>query len=102
MSNTFDRIFLTMGKIIGGINIPGIASAVMGHLFDSVHHRIAHIDIWRGHIDLGAQCHGALINRTLLHLLEKREALFRRSLAVGAVFTRFGQCAPILAHIFGI
>ena len=102
MSYALDRIFLTMGKIIGRINIPGIASAVMSHLFDSVHHRVAHIYIRRSHINLSAQSHGSLVDSPQLHLLKQRQALFSRSFAIGAVFAHLGKSAAELTHLFGV
>ena len=50
----------TVGKIIHGINAPVIAGAVVVGVQDAVHHRVAHIQIGRGHIDLCPQHTGAV------------------------------------------
>ena len=55
MRNPFDGIRLAVGEIVGRINAPLIAGAVMGRAQHPVHDRIAQIDIRRRHVDLGAQ-----------------------------------------------
>ncbi len=55
MGNPFDGIRLAVGPIVGGIDAPFIARPVMGGLDDAVHHRIPHVQVSRGHVDLSPE-----------------------------------------------
>ena len=55
MGDPFDGIRLAVGEIVGRINTPLIAGAMMRRAQHPVHDRIAQIDIRRCHVDLGAQ-----------------------------------------------
>ncbi len=68
---------------------------------DAIHHRIAHVQVRRRHVDLGAQRARAVGKFARAHALEQVEVLFDRAIAIRAVFARLGQRAAILAHLFG-
>ena len=53
MGDPFDGIRLTMGKVIHGIDPPGVAHMGMGGVDDAVQDRVAQIHIGRSHIDPG-------------------------------------------------
>src|SRR5215471_4081071 len=55
VSHALDGVRLTMGKIVRRINAPLVTRAMMRGAHNPVHDRVAHIDIWRCHIDLGAE-----------------------------------------------
>ncbi len=67
---------------------------------DAVHHRIAHIQIRRGHVDLGAQHARSVGKFSGLHALETDQILFHRAIAVRTVLSGLGQGAAVLANFF--
>ena len=52
VGDALDRIRLTVRPVVHRINAPLTARAVMLGVQDAVHHRIPHIEIRRGHVDL--------------------------------------------------
>ena len=46
---------LAVREVVHRIDAPLVAGAVMLGVQDAVHHRVAHVQIGRGHVDLGAQ-----------------------------------------------
>ena len=68
---------------------------------DAIHHRVAHVDVAGGHIDLGAQRARAVGELAVLHALEQIEILFHRSVAPRAFLAGFGQRAARGADFFG-
>src|SRR5512140_1847799 len=99
MSNPLYGIRLAVRKIIGRIEAPLVARAVMGRAQYPVHNRIAQIDIRRRHVDLRAQGPTAVGKVTGAHPLKQIKILVWRPIAVRAVFARLGQRAAILAHL---
>ena len=55
MGDALDGVRLAVGEIVARINAPGRAGARMLGVQDAVEHRIAQVDVARGHVDLGAQ-----------------------------------------------
>ena len=68
---------------------------------DAVHDRIAHVKVWRRHVDLGAQHTRSVRKLAFAHSLEKVEVLFRSAVAIRTVFARLGERTPIFADFFG-
>ncbi len=95
------RIRLPVREIVHRVNAPLVAGAMMRRVQDAVHHRIAHVQVGRCHVDLGAQRARAVGKFALAHALEQVEILFHRAIAIRAFLARLGQRATILANFFG-
>ena len=80
-------------KIIHRVNAPLIAGAVMMCFKYAVNYRVAHIEVWRRHIDFSAKHHFAFVNFTGSHLPEQFAWLVNRSVSVQTVNTWLGKCA---------
>jgi hypothetical protein len=55
MGDVLYGIRLAMGEVVAWVDAPRRTRARMVSMQDSVQHRIAQIDVARGHIDLGPQ-----------------------------------------------
>ena len=64
-------------------------------------HRIAQVDVARGHVDLRAQHARAVRELAGAHALEQVEVLLGRAVAPGAVRARLGERAAVLADLLG-
>ena len=53
MGDMLDGVLDGVGEIVHGIDAPLIPGIVVGHVGHPVNHRIPHIDVGGGHIDLG-------------------------------------------------
>ena len=53
-----------------------------------------------GHINLGTQHHGAFLKFTTIHLVEKFQILFYRSVPVGTWCSRSGRCTFLGSYLF--
>ena len=73
----------------------------MRRLANPVHHRIAHVDVARRHVDLGAQHVRAVLELARAHAAEEVVVLGDRAIAVRAIATGFCQRAAIFAHLVG-
>ena len=92
-----DRIRLAVRVVVHRIDAPPAAGAVMVCVQDPVHHRVAHIEIGRGHVDFGAQHTRAVGELALAHALEQVKILVDRTVAIGAFCARLGQRAAMPA-----
>ena len=54
MGYPFDGIGLAVSEVVGWIDAPCVAGSVMRCLSDTVHYRITHVDIGRGHVDFSS------------------------------------------------
>ena len=99
MRDAFDGIRLAVGEIVARIDAPGLAGARMLGMQDAVEHRIAQIDIARGHVDLGAQHAGMVGELAGAHAAEQIEVLLDAAVAERAVLARLGQRAAVGAHL---
>ena len=68
---------------------------------NAVHHRIAHVQVGRRHIDFGAQHARAVGKFTRLHPFEQVQVFLDASIAVRARFPGFRQGAPVLTNLIG-
>ena len=55
VGHALDRIRQSVGEIVQRVDAPVVAGIVMGDVADAVQHRVAQVDVGRGHVDLGAQ-----------------------------------------------
>ena len=60
VGNALQRVLNGMGEVIHGIDAPLVPLAVMVHVVDPVDHRVPHIEVAAGQVDLGPQGHGAV------------------------------------------
>jgi hypothetical protein len=67
---------------------------------DAIHHRIAHVHVWRSHVDLRAQCPRSVGKFSRAHSLEQIQIFFPRPVPVRTLFSGLRQRAAILPHLF--
>ena len=101
MRNALDGVRLSVGVIVHGVDAPLVARAVMLGMEDAVHHRIAHVQVRRSHVDFGAQSSRAIWKLAGPHALEQVQVLLDRTVAIRAVLAGLSQAAAILAHFLG-
>ncbi len=101
MGDALDGIGLAVGVVVHRVDAPLIAGAVVRGVQDAVHDRIAHVDVGRGHVDLGAQNAAAVGELALLHAGEEVEVFFDGAVAIRAVFSGFREGAAVLANLIG-
>ncbi len=71
MGDALDGVALPVGKVVHRVDAPLATGAVVLRLVqDAIHHRIAQVDVGRGHIDPGAQHSGAVGELASAHALE--------------------------------
>ena len=99
MGDALDGIRLAMREIVARINFPRRAGARMRRIQDAVQHRIAQIDVARGHVDLGAQHPRAIGKFAGAHAAEQVEVLLHAAVAERAVLARLGQRAAVVADL---
>ena len=98
MGHPFFRVGKRMSKIIHGVYAPFVARAVVMSLEHTVDYGVAHIEVWRSHVYFCAEhlCSGFKL--ALCHALEKVEIFLNRTVAVGAVFARLGECSAVFSY----
>ena len=92
---------LAVRVVVHRVDAPLVAGAVMVGVQDAVHHRVAHVEVGRRHVDLGAQGARAIGKFAGLHAREQIEILFHGAIAVGAFLAGLGERAAVLAHLLG-
>ncbi len=70
-------------------------------VLDPVHHRVAHVDIGRRHVDLCAERASAVRELALLHPPEQIEILGHAAVAIRTILARLAQGAPMRANLLG-
>ncbi len=101
MGHAFDGIRETLGEVVHRVDAPRITRHLVALVADAVDHRIAHVEVGRRHVDLGAQHVLAVGELAGAHALEQGAVLGDGARTVGAVATRFRQGSPVGAHILG-
>ena len=99
MGDPLDEVTEAVGEVVHRVDAPRIAGPVVALLLDPVDDRIAHGDVRRGHIDLCPEDVRPVHKRTGSHPLEKVQILLDGAVAVGTLFSRLGQRAPVLPHL---
>ena len=89
-----------MGVVVHGIDAPLVPSAVVAGVVDAVDHRVPHIEVAGGQVDLGPQGHAAVLELPGPHPAEQVQALLLGPVPVGAL-GGVGQVAPHLLHLLG-
>src|SRR5438128_352916 len=88
MSHPFDIVTQTMGEVVHRVDAPGIAGMMMLGVADSIEEWVTHPNVWRGHVDPGAQGARAVGKFACFHALEQIEAFCGGAIAVGAILAR--------------
>ena len=96
-----ESVFERMGEVIHRIDAPRLAGIVMFGVQDPIDHRIAHVEVGRGHVDFGAQHAIAFLELTGAHAAEEVEVFLQRALAVGRVDAGLGEIPAAGAHLLG-
>ena len=78
-------------EVVHRIDAPLVAGAVMLGVQDAVHHRVAHVEVGRRHVDLGAQGARAVGELAGLHAREQVEVLLDGAVAVRALLAGLGE-----------
>ena len=87
-----------MCEIVHWIDAPLIARAVVGNVRNAVDDRIAHVEVWRGHVDLRPQHTHAVLEFTSGHAAEKVKIFFHRPVAIGALSAWLGERAAVFPN----
>ena len=96
-----DRIRLAVRVVVHGIDAPLGAGAVMLGVQNAVHDRVAHVEVGRRHIDLGAQHTRAIGEFSFAHTLEEVEVLVDGAVAIRALIAGLGERTAMLANLVG-
>ena len=88
-----------MREIVHRIDAPLGAGAMMFGVQNAVHHRIAHVQVLRSHVDLGPQRARAVWKFAGAHALKQVQILCDGPVAPGALRAGFGQRSAILPHL---
>ena len=99
--DALDRVGLPVGEVVGGVDAPGVAGARVLGVEDAVEHRVAQVDVGRGHVDLRAQHAGAVGELPGAHAREEVEVLGGRAVPPGALPAGLGEGAAVLADLVG-
>ena len=95
MCGALDGVALTVRPVVGGIDAPSIASAVVVLVTDAVHHGIAQLHVLVLHVDLGAQYVCAVGELACTHAAEQRQVLVDRAVAERTLDTRLAIAATL-------
>ncbi len=95
------RVRQRVRVVVHRIDAPRVAGAVVVGVADAVQHRIAQVDVGRGHVDLGAQHVGAVGELAGAHAAEQVEVLLDAAVAVRAVGAGLGERAAVGADLVG-
>ena len=79
MGDALYGVGLAVGKVVGGIDAPLVAGAVVGDLEDAVDDRVAHVEVGGRHVYPGAEHVGALVELPLPHPLEQGQVFLNLS-----------------------
>src|SRR5690606_27014796 len=86
---------------VHGVDAPLVAGVVVLGVLDAVDGRVAQVDVGAGHVDPGAQHHGAVGVLTALHFAEARQVVGGAAAAEGAVHAGLAEVAPVGTHLLG-
>ncbi|OQA15013.1 MAG: hypothetical protein BWY63_03025 [Chloroflexi bacterium ADurb.Bin360] len=101
VGDALDGILQPVRPIVHGVDAPGIARAVMARVQDAVHHGVAQVEVGRAHVNFGAQHPRTIGKFSRAHATEEVKVLLDGAVAIGAILTRFGERAAILANLLG-
>ena len=71
MRNAFNCIFLSMRIVIGGVDNPLIVRLMVCYSADAVKRWVSQVNVWRRHINLGAQHPRSILKLPCFHCSEQ-------------------------------
>ena len=98
--DVLDRVRHAVRPVVGRVEAPRVAGAVVVRVPDPVHGRVAQVDVGRVHVDLRAQDMRAVRVLAGLHLAQQLQVLFDAAIAERAVAAALGEGAARGAHFF--
>ena len=101
VGHALDRVRLAVRHVVGGVDAPGVAGPRVARVHDPVQHRVAQVDVGRGHVDLGPQHPRAVLELARAHAREQVEVLVDGPVPVRRVRARRRQRAARLAGLVG-
>ena len=99
VGDPLDGIGLPVGPVVGRVDAPLVAGAVVVLATDPVHHRIAQVQVGRGHVDLRPQRARAVGELAFAHAAQEIEVLLGRAVAEGRGRSGRGQRAARSPHL---
>src|SRR5262245_1826560 len=99
VGHLLNRVGLAMRVVVHWIDAPLVSGPVVLHVKNAIHHRVAHIQVGRRHVDLGPQSTRAVRKLAVFHSLKQIEVLLDGAIAVRALLAWFCQCASILPSL---
>ncbi len=90
-----------MREVIHRVDAPFVTGLMVLCVTDTIKNRIPHVDVRRGHIDLGPQHQLTVLVLAIPHVAEHLQTLFHRAVPVGAVSARLFQASAVLSHFVG-
>ncbi len=82
VGNALQRVLDGVGKVVHGVNAPLVPLAVVVGVIDAVDHRVAHIEVAGGQVDLGPEGHPALLKLAVLHPFKQVQGLLHGPIPV--------------------
>ena len=98
MGDALQRVLNGVGEVVHGIDAPLVPLAVMVQVVDPVEHRVPHIEVAAGQVDLGPQGVLALGELAVLHPLEQVQALLDGPVPPGGAGGS-GDISPVLLEL---
>jgi hypothetical protein len=95
MGDTFEIIALPVGKIVHRVNTPFVSGSVVLCVYNSVHQWVAHVHVWRSHINLSPKDTVPVWKFTCLHFFENHQVFFNWPVAIWA-FNAWASWSPAL------
>ena len=80
-------------EVVHRIDAPSVAGAVVRRVANAIEHRVAHHEVRRGHVDLGAQHLLAIAELAGAHAAEQRQVLLHGAATPRARFAGFAERA---------
>ena len=99
VGDMLDRVALSVGVVVHGVDAPFVACAVVVGVQDAVHDGVAQLHVGVRHVYLGAQHLLAVGKLAVAHALKQIEVLLDAAVAPGAVLAGLGDGAAAEADL---
>jgi len=96
MGDFFEGVLDGMGIVVHRIDAPFVAGVGMRSVQNPIEHRVAHVQVGRGHVNFGAQHLGAVRELARAHALKQIKVFRGRAVAEGRCLAGFGGDAAIM------
>ena len=85
-----------MCPVVGRIDVPTVARAMVWFIADAVHHRVAQLHVFVLHIDLRSEDSSALVRFPVSHLAKEFEVVFNRTRPKRAFDAGLPEATPLI------